>query len=148
MKGVAISLVDAPTGRRRLPHTADVVIEAWAPTRAACYAEAVGALVETFADTSAVLVTDAAPLRIGPASDEDMLLALLEEVILLLKVFRMVAAGAVIEEALDGGLGGTLDLAALTGVRLIGSVPKSVSRDRLAFSFDGELWTCRATVNV
>jgi SHS2 domain-containing protein len=143
-----MSPVETPTGHRALPHTADVRIEAWAPTRTACYAEAVRALVETFADTSAVLVTETAPLRIEPASDDEMLLALLEEVIFILDVLGTLPAGVVIEEALDGGLGGMLDLAPLNGVNLIGSAPKAVSRDGLAFSFDGERWTGRATIDV
>jgi SHS2 domain-containing protein len=34
-------------GHRSLPHTADVIIDAWGPDQAACYEEAVAALVET-----------------------------------------------------------------------------------------------------
>ncbi|HEV8559398.1 MAG TPA: archease [Actinophytocola sp.] len=37
-------------GHRAVPHTADIRIEAWAPTREACLGEAVAALVESFAD--------------------------------------------------------------------------------------------------
>ena len=35
-----------------MPHTANVRIEAWAPTREECIAEAVRGLVDGFADTS------------------------------------------------------------------------------------------------
>jgi hypothetical protein len=40
------------TGHRTLPHTADIRIEAWAPGREQCIAEAVRGMVDTFADTS------------------------------------------------------------------------------------------------
>jgi SHS2 domain-containing protein len=139
---------DRARGHRTLTHTADVVIEAWAPTRAACYAEAVRALVSSFADTSQVVVTETAPVRLEPASDEELLVALLEEVVFLLDVLGMLPADAVIEEALDGGLGGTLDLAAVNGANLVGAVPKVVSRAGLGFGFDGEQWVCRATIDV
>jgi SHS2 domain-containing protein len=140
--------LEEPFGHRTLPHTADVAIEAWAPNRAGCYAEAVRALIDTFADTSQVVVTESAPLRIEPASDEELLVALLEEVIFLLDVLGMLPAGVVVEEAVDGGLGGMLDLAPVNGAALVGAVPKAVSRAGLAFGFDGELWTCRATIDV
>ncbi|SCE66445.1 Archease protein family (MTH1598/TM1083) [Micromonospora haikouensis] len=61
-------------GRRSVAHTADVRIEAWAPDREGCVAEAVAAMVETFADTTgAVELVGAVPkavalqeLRFGP----------------------------------------------------------------------------------
>lgn len=137
-----------PFGHRTLPHTDAVAIEAWAPTRAGCYAEAVRALVDTFADTSQVVVTESAPLRIESASDEELLVALLEEVIFLLGVLGVLPAGVVVEEALDGGLGGMLDLAPVNGAMLVGTVPKSVSRAGLAFGFNDDLWTCQATIDV
>lgn len=140
--------LDEPFGHRTLPHTADVVIEAWAPTRVGCYAEAVRGLVDTFADTSQVVVTESAPLRIEPASDEELLVTLLEEVIFLLDVLGMLPAGVLVDEAADGGLGGMLDLAPVNGAVLVGAVPKAVSRTGLTFGFDGELWTARATVDV
>lgn len=140
--------LDELIGHRSLPHTTEVTVEAWAPTRPRCYAEAVRALVDSFADTSGVVVTEAVPLRIDRASDDEMLVVLLEEVVFLLDVLDMLPAGAVIEEAVDGGLGGTLDLAAVTGATLIGAAPKAVSREGLAFAFDGDVWGCCATVGI
>lgn len=140
--------VDEPTGRRVVPHNADVTIEAWAPTRTACYAEAVRALVDVFADRSGVVVTDTVTLRIGPGTPEDMLAALLDEVIYLRDVMGMVPADVDIEDAEDGGLGGTFDLTPLSDAKLIGPPPKAVSRSDLHVTFDRELWTCRATIDV
>ena len=39
----------AGRGHRTVPHTADLRIEAWAPTREECLAEAVRGLVDSFA---------------------------------------------------------------------------------------------------
>ncbi|MEV6317566.1 archease [Streptomyces sp. NPDC051776] len=73
-------------GHRAVPHTADIRIEAWAPTRDECIAEAVLGLVDSFADVTGVrperLVTVSVPE--GPA--EDILLAVLDEVIYRLEV--------------------------------------------------------------
>ena len=47
-------------GYRLLPHTADVVVEAWAPTRMACLAEVVRGLVAVFADITGVVASRSA----------------------------------------------------------------------------------------
>jgi SHS2 domain-containing protein len=46
----------APRGHRTLPHTADVILEAWGPDLATCCEEAVAALVETYADSQSATV--------------------------------------------------------------------------------------------
>ncbi|WP_420884068.1 archease [Micromonospora sp. CPCC 205547] len=50
-------------GHRRVPHTADVRIEAWAPDQESCLAEAVDALVETFVDPDRLGQLQPGPLR-------------------------------------------------------------------------------------
>jgi SHS2 domain-containing protein len=52
-------------GYRLLPHTADVVVQAWAPTRAACLAEAVRGLVAVFADTAGVVASRSVAFTLG-----------------------------------------------------------------------------------
>ncbi|MDP8960902.1 MAG: archease, partial [Actinomycetota bacterium] len=47
-----------PSGHRFLAHTADTAFEAWGPTRATCYAEAVRALVASFAEVSHAELVD------------------------------------------------------------------------------------------
>jgi hypothetical protein len=51
-EGMSIPPHRSQRGYRTLPHTADLRIEAWAPTREACLAEGVAGLVATFADTA------------------------------------------------------------------------------------------------
>lgn len=137
-----------PAGHRAVAHTADMAIEAWAPTRAGCYAEAVRALVGAIADTSGAVAAESAPLRIAPAPDEDQLVELLDEVIFLLDVQGVLPVEVVVEEAPDGGLQGRLDLASLDADAFVGAAPKAVSRADLSFGFDGERWTCYATIDV
>ncbi len=138
--------VEEIRGHRTLPHTTRLTVEAWAPTRAACYAEAARGLVATFADTSQVVVTQTMPLRIESASDEELLHALLEEAIFVVQVLGMVPTDVVVEEADDGGLGGTVDLASVESATLTAEVTAAMSRSGLEFRFDGDLWTCRAMI--
>jgi SHS2 domain-containing protein len=138
----------AEVGHRTLPHTADVIIEAWATTREACLDQAVRALVETFADTSAAATTRPLALRIPPGEDSELLIAVLEEVIYLLDVLEVVPVGAAVHAAEDGGLGGCFDVAALADVRSVGPAPKGVARSELALEGNDGLWTCRVLVDV
>jgi SHS2 domain-containing protein len=141
--------VTAPRGHRALPHTADVIIEAWAPTRATCMEEAVAALVQAFADTAGAEVGEPVPLDLEPADDEDLLVALLEEVIYLVEVPGVVPTSVAVAERDDGGLRGCFDVVPVADVEAIGAVPKAIARSGLAFGRDpGDRWSCRVTVDV
>jgi SHS2 domain-containing protein len=138
----------AEGGHRTVPHTADLIIEAWAPTREACLGEAVHALVETFADTSEVSTTRQLSIQFPCAADEELLVAVLEEVIYLLEVFEVVPVDVSIIAADDGGLGGCFDVAVLATVRIVGSAPKAVARSELVFGSRNGSWKCRVLVDV
>jgi SHS2 domain-containing protein len=135
-------------GHRLLPHTADVVVEAWAPTRAACLAEAVRGLVAVFADTGGLLASRSIALALDPAGDEELLVRLLEEVIYLVEVEEVVPVGAHLEPSPDGGLHGRLEVAPLLPAMVIGPAPKAVAWHELRFARQGTGWTCRVTVDV
>lgn len=135
-------------GYRLLPHTADVVVEAWAPTRVACLAQAVHGLVAVFADTAGVASSQSVPFRLGPAGDEELLVRLLEEVIYLVEVDGVVPVDAHVEPAADGGLCGRLDVVPLAPAMVIGPAPKAVAWHQLSFGPGQAGWTCRATVDV
>ncbi|WP_019872258.1 archease [Salinispora oceanensis] len=135
-------------GHHCLPHTADVRIEAWAPTRAECVAEAVTALVDTFVDPGPAQPTAERVYHAPADEDADLLVNILEEVI-----FRMETRGELPlrTEIRDEGAGGlhvrwqTTDADA---VELIGAVPKAISLHELRFGPEGPRWSCALTVDV
>ncbi len=100
-------------GHRLLPHTADVVLEAWAPSRERCLAEAVHGLVAVFADTAGMVAGRSVGFTLGRAGDEELLVRLLEEVIYLVEVEGLVPVEVHVEPASDGGLGGRFDVVPL-----------------------------------
>ncbi|MEV4483029.1 archease [Micromonospora coxensis] len=134
-------------GHRAVPHTADVRVEAWAPDREGCLAEAVAALVETFADTTGAPPRGETTLELPAGDDTDLLVGLLDEVI-----FRLETEGTlplVTEaQAADGGLRVRWRTVDADAVELVGAVPKAVSLHGLRFARDGAGWSCAVTVDV
>lgn len=135
------------TGHRLLPHTADLIIEAWAPTREQCIAEAVQALVECFADTARATPVRTLSFGFPPGSDDALLVAVLEEALYVFEIFGVVPVATRVRLAEDGGVAGSFDAADVDDVQLVGSVPKAVTLHELEFgSTDG--WRCVVTVDV
>ncbi len=137
-----------PSGHRFLAHTADTAFEAWGPTRATCYAEAVRALVASFAEVSHAELVDRRLVDLGLATDEDLLVDLLEEVIYLLDTRGLVPVGVRLCDSEDGGLRGQLELANVTSVQPSGAVPKAVTYHALQVEGSAAGWRCRVTVDV
>jgi protein archease len=131
-----------------VPHTADARIEAWAPTRESCIAEAVRSLVEIFADTHAVKPLRTAELTVQAGSDADLLVAVLEEVVYRLEVDGELVLGADAAAAPGGGLRVRLSLGDAAQAAATGAVPKAVSLHDLRFSGDPAGWSCAATIDV
>ncbi len=139
---------DHTRGHRFLAHTADTAFEAWGPTRADCYAEAVRALVASFADISCAPLVNRQPVDLGPAADDHLLVDLLDEVIYLLDARGLVVAGTELHDEEDGGLHGHLELAGVESVRASGAVPKAVTYHGLETVAGDAGWRCRVTVDV
>ena len=135
-------------GHRSVPHTADTRIEAWAQTREACIAEAVRSLVETFADTAAVVRGRTAEQSVPPGSDPDMLVAVLDEVIYRLEVDGEIVLGADAAPAAGGGLRVRLSLGDAAQAEETGAVPKAVSLHDLRFTGGPSGWSCGVTIDV
>lgn len=134
-------------GHQLLAHTADWAFEAWGTSRPACFEEAVLALVECFADTSSAPAPTPIPVAFGPASDADLLVTLLEEVIYIADVLGVVPVTVELRDTDDGGLTGTLDAVAIDTVEAVGPAPKGVSHE-IAIDRNGAAWTCRALIDV
>ncbi|MEH0845392.1 archease [Micromonospora sp. CPCC 205711] len=135
-------------GHRRVPHTADVRLEAWAPDREGCLAQAVSALVETFVETAGVRPDAEATVDLPPGDDEDLLVGLLDEVI-----FRMETEGTLplvtqVAPGDDGGLRVRWRTVDTDAVELVGAVPKAVSLHALRFARTDGGWCCAVTVDV
>jgi SHS2 domain-containing protein len=135
------------SGHRVVPHTADVIVEAWAASRPECMEEAVRALVDSFALVTAS-VTNPVPVVFDERDDEALLLAVLDEVIYVIDVLGAVPANVVLDETEDGRLVGFMDLAPLSAVEVHGSLPKGVSLSELGVGRDERGWRCRATIDV
>ncbi|WBO61829.1 archease [Streptomyces camelliae] len=131
-----------------LPHTADTRLHAWGTTREHCLTEAVRALVETFADVSDVHPTAVERVRLAPGGDEDLLVALLNEVVYRLEVAGRVPVDVEVEATDDGAVEARLSLAGLGDVTVVGAAPKGVSWQDLHIGPDAYGWTCAVIVDV
>ncbi len=136
------------SGHRTVPHTADTRIEAWAPSREQCVAEAVSGLVGSFADSSAAPPDRSVTFDVPPGPDEDMLVTVLDEVIYRLEVRGEVPVDTVVTPAPGGGMQVRFAMAPAHSVPAVGAQPKAVSLHALRFGRGDEGWSCAVTVDV
>src|SRR5271167_445948 len=140
-------MADSASGHRTVPHTADLRIEAWAPTRDGCIRQAVLGAVESFLDTSSAHPRRTRLRRLTADRDDDLLVAVLEEVIYLLDT----AGEAPVDLNLTGADGDVdVDFAMVDASTLpqVGAVPKAVSLNELRFAHGQEGWDCLVTLDV
>jgi SHS2 domain-containing protein len=137
------------SGHRTLPHTASLALDAWAPTRGECIAEALQALVESFADVRAAIPDQTVTLSFEEATDDDLLVRVLNDVIQQVEGHGRVPVDISVTESPDGP-GGHADVrfaaAPLSGVEITGSAPKEVARHELYFGRAAGQWRCHVTV--
>jgi SHS2 domain-containing protein len=139
-----------PVGHRVLPHTADLALEAWAPAKHQCIAQAVQALVESFADVRGAMPTESVTLVAEEAADEDLLVAVLDEVIYQLDAHGRLPVDVSVSQPRGGVKSGAeVRFAAVPAgqARLVGAIPKAISLHELRFAPDGGLWRCHVTVD-
>ncbi|MFI8089862.1 archease [Streptomyces sp. NPDC086080] len=134
------------SGHRAVAQEDDVRIEAWATSRENCLAEAVAAMVECFADVSGVRPTGVGRVRLDEASDDDLLAALLDEILYRLDAYGQVPVDVEAVEAEDG-LDVRLVLAPLSDVRLTGAAPTAVAWEELRIGPGPYGWSCAITVD-
>ncbi|MFC5801005.1 archease [Streptomyces formicae] len=136
-----------PGGHRSVPHTADLRVEAWAPTREDCLAHAVRGVAEAFADLGGAAVTRTRDVMIRAERDEELLVALLEEFVYWLDTAGEVPVDVEITPV-RGGLQVGFQVADVDALPLIGAVPKAVTLHELAFARGPEGWRCSVTLDV
>jgi SHS2 domain-containing protein len=127
-------------------HTADIRVEAWAADRERCLAEAVVGMVGCFADVSGVRAADVTRVRLAEGSDDDLLAALLDEVIYRLEVHGQVPVDVEAEDA-GGGLDIRLAVAGLGDVEITGTAPRAVAWQDLRIGPDAYGWSCAVTLD-
>jgi len=139
----------AGQGHRTVPHTADLRVEAWAPTREACLAEAARGLVDSFAAVSAARVRHTAERRFLARSDEDLLVAIADEVIYRLDADGQIPVAVTVRPGPDGGVVLVMPLASVSDATITGPVPKAASLHDLHCAPDPSgRWACGITVEV
>jgi phage shock protein A len=140
---------DARQGHRSVPHTADLRVEAWAPTREECLAEAARGLVGSFAVVAAARPRRTAERRFIAASDEDLLVAIIDEVIYRLDADGQIPVTVDVRPVPDGGVMLSMQLADVGQAEITGAVPKAASLHdlRCAPGPPGQ-WSCGITIEV
>lgn len=137
----------SPRGHRSVPHTGDLRVEAWAPTREECVAEAVRGVVGSFAElpAGASRVTREC---VVPAEDDDLLLAaVLEEVIYRMDTADELPVDVEVEPE-PGGARVRFGMAGGSTATQTGAVPKAVALHGLRLAQDSHGWACRVTLDV
>ena len=117
----------ACSGRRSAPHTADLRIEAWGPTREDCIAEALRGLVESFAEVSGTGYERVTARHVTAGSDADLLAAAVEEVIYGLDTDGEIPATVEVSRAADDGIDLMLRVVDASAVEIVGAAPKAAS---------------------
>ena len=135
-------------GHRSVPHTADVIIEAWAPTRSGCFEEAVAGLADCFVAVPEPVTTRPVPFDLDRARDDELLVLLLEEIIYMVEVLGVVVVSAEVAAGDGGGIAGYFDTVPVDEGELIGAVPKAVARHDLVFAKQDTRWLCRVMIDV
>ncbi len=134
-------------GHRSVPHTADLRVEAWGTTREECLAQAVRGVCESFLDLTGAVGDRRRDVVLRAERDEDLLVALLEEV-----VYRLDTAGEVpvgLELApVAGGLRADLRMADADSLPVTGAAPKAVTLHELHVGHGAQGWTCSVTLDV
>jgi SHS2 domain-containing protein len=140
-------MAEQTSGHRSVPHTADLRIEAWAPTRDGCIREAVLGTVESFLDSSSAQPRHPRLRRVTADRDDDLLVAVLDEVIYLLDTEGEAPVDVDLNGA-DGAVDATFVMVDATTLPQVGAVPKAVSLNKLRFSHGQHGWRCAVTLDV
>lgn len=139
-------------GYRSLPHTADVRIEAWAPSVEGCLEQAVAGLVETFAALPAAGRAGPAVPRVVTAelageSPADLLVAVLDEVIYRLDTENVLPMQSDVQLT-ETGSRVSFEVVDAADAELVGAVPKATSLHGLVFEQTVDGWRCEVTVDI
>lgn len=145
MVGPAGAMQDG-RGHRLTDHTADVVVEAWGPTRAACLEEVVAGCCAIYAGPATP--TARVPLRVVVAAPEELVPSVLEEIIFALDTLDRIPIGAEIAGESPTSAHGWIELGDRQVVDIVGPAPKAVARTGAVLVPTDTGWRCRVMVDV
>ncbi|WP_438483817.1 archease [Streptomyces sp. S186] len=134
-------------GHRSVPHTADLRVEAWGPTREACLAQAVRGMCGSFLDLAGAVGTRRRDVVLRADTDEDLLVTLLEEVVYWLDTHDEVPVDVQLT-AVSGGLRARLCMADIGALPVLGAAPKAVTLHGLTLARGQDGWRCSVTLDV
>jgi SHS2 domain-containing protein len=140
-------MASSTRGHRVVPHTADMRVKAWAPTREECIAEAVAGTVASFVDTSTASSQRARTRTLERDGDEDLLVAVLEEVVYLLDTTGEVPVAVDVEPG-ERGVEVRFGMVPVDDLPQVGAVPKAVSLHELLLQESAGGWECSVTLDV
>lgn len=109
-----------------LPHTADVIVEAWGANEVECAEEATTALIEVCVSGQPDPGEAARVTTIDPLRSQELVDAVLDETVFALDTSELVPVAATLEASVDGGFELRLKVAHRDVVRLTGAAPKAV----------------------
>jgi SHS2 domain-containing protein len=131
-----------------VPHTADLRIEAWGPTREDCIAEAVRGLVESFAQVAAGS-QHASERHLTADSDAELLAAAVDEVIYCVDAEGQIPAEVEVSRAAGGGIDLRMRTVPASAAEIIGAAPKAAAMSGLTCAADPSgRWSCAVTIDV
>jgi SHS2 domain-containing protein len=87
-------------------------------------------------------------VEVSAPRDEDVIVALFDDVCYLLDADGLVVVDVALEEAEDASFDGTFLVAPVGAVEPTGATPKGVSRSELQFALEGRRWRARVIVDV
>ena len=132
---------------RRPVHAGDLRIEAWAGTREAVIAEAVAALVGSFAGSAHLAPSSRTLFRVTGDTDAELLQAVLGRIIAgVLERQEVPVATAV--SATETGLEVSCRTVNAAGIMPTGAIPKAVSRQTALCRRFPSGWWCSARIDV
>lgn len=131
----------------RVVHAEDLWIEAWAPTREACIAEAVDALVGSFVGRTRPAPSGTVRFEVGGATDAGLLAAVLRAVVACLTDSNVIPVRTNVTVTATG-LCVSCETADAAGVLPAGSIPKAVSERGIICAREPGGWRCAARIDV
>lgn len=126
-------MAHSASGHRSVPHTADLRIEAWSPTRDGCIKEAMLGTMESFLDIAMAYPKRTRRCRLIEERDDDLLVDVLEEVIYLLDTEGEAPVDIELHD-LDGGVEVTFAMVDASTLPQLGAIPKAVSLNDICLS--------------